>query len=146
AGAIVILVAIWTVTVGRKYAKPGYVGKIILKALPLSDAQLLRKGFVGALLNPKDLAVSVALGVHLGLLDPGPRESIFIVLAIIAVAILPLLIPVIVAARGGDPARSALYRLDAWIRANLPLASAIVLLLMGANMILSAVERLSRVS
>jgi hypothetical protein len=142
AGVVVILWALWSVTFGRKMTEDGYVGNIIRKALPMSDGQLLFKGFKGALLNPKDLAVSVALGAHLGYLDPGPLQEIAVLAIFVFVGILPLLIPAIVAWRGSTPQKSLLYLLTEWINHHLPLASSLVLVVMGLNMIRSAAPHL----
>jgi len=144
AGVAVLVWGVWSLTLGRKWTETGFVGKIILKAQPRSDGELMRMGFRGALLNPKDLAVSFALGTRLGVIGPEPWQAATAIIVFVFVAVLALLIPAVVAARGGAPARSLLYRLDAWIAGNLPLASAIVLIVMGANMIRSALGHLGR--
>lgn len=145
AGVIVALWALSLVVLRANRSRLDFLSRSIPRMLSLSMGGLVLHGFKGAALNPKDLAVSLAFGARLGVLDEGQERAIMAVavfLFLIA-GTLPLLAPAIVSGLGTAPARERLDGLSEQIRGHYLLASAVVLVVMGLNMIRSAMERLA---
>lgn len=110
---------------------PGWMAKIDGMTVPKAAAL---GAFIGGL-KPKNLLLSIGVGVTLEAADASVGEAAIVLALVVLIGSLPVIIPVIVSFVAGDRIREPLDRLRAWLIAHNAAMVGAILLLIGALLI-----------
>lgn len=134
-GAVAIVLAIrqWRArpTEGDELEIPGWMAKV--DGVNPATAIVLGAFFGGA--KPKNLLLSIAVGVTLEATEASVGEAAGALTLVVLLGSLPIIVPVVVAFVGGAGVRDRLDRLRAWMIANNAAIVGSVLLLIGVVLI-----------
>lgn len=127
--AIVLAVRQWRTRPrpGDELELPGWIAKV--EGITTSSAFVMGAFFGG--IKPKNLLLSVSVGVSLEATAVTTGEAAIVVLVVALVAALPIMVPVVLALVALDRLRGALDRLRAWLVQNNSAMVGSILLLVG---------------
>lgn len=138
--AIVLAVRQWRARPkpGDELELPGWMAKV--EGITTSSAFVMGAFFGG--IKPKNLLLSIGLGVSLEALTLSSGEAAIVIVIVACVAAIPILVPVIISLVALDRLAGALDRLRAWMMQHNAAMVGTILLLVGVLLIGQAVSTL----
>jgi hypothetical protein len=141
-GALMVAWAIWTIWRGRRPSNHGPLAKMLAVVPRLRGWQLVLLSAGLTIASMKNIALAGAAGARLGADRPGASAVVVALLLFLLVAALPMLVPLLIAARGGQTGSPRLDALNGWVVAHLSQLSGVSILVLGAAMLRSGLHRL----
>ena len=141
-GVVILLWAAWTIYAGRRKSSGGLSDKVLKLAVHLSPLQLIGLGIGQALASGKNLALAGAAGAKIEADQPGIATAVVSLLLFLLVAVAPLLVPLLIASKGGSTANARLDSLNVWVRDHLPMLAGVSLLILGVGLVQSGLSHL----
>lgn len=141
-GAVAIVLAVrqWRSRpkAGDELELPGWIAKV--EGITTSSAFVMGAFFGG--IKPKNLLLSIGLGVSLEALTLSTSEAAIVIAIVALIASIPVMVPVIISLVALDRVASTLDRLRAWMVQNNAAMVGTILLLVGVLLIGQAVSTL----
>ena len=139
--AIVLAVRQWRSRpkAGDELELPGWIAKV--EGITTSSAFVMGAFFGG--IKPKNLLLSIGLGVSLEALTLSTSEAAIVIAIVALIASIPVMVPVIISLVALDRVAGTLDRLRAWMVQNNAAMVGTILLLVGVLLIGQAVSTLA---
>jgi hypothetical protein len=123
---------------GDELELPGWMAKV--EGITTSSAFVMGAFFGG--IKPKNLLLSIGLGVSLEALTLSTSEAAIVIVIVALIASIPVMVPVIISIVALDRVASTLDRLRAWMMQHNAAMVGTILLLVGVLLIGQAVSTL----